>query len=265
MLRPERLEELRRYLLRLGQVVLAFSGGVDSAFLAAVVAETLGRRALLATAVSPFHAAREREQALMVAATLGLTHLLVFTREWEQEEVVANSPERCYYCKRAILSRIKETAAVWGTTWVLDGSNADDERDFRPGSRAARELGVLSPLQELGWTKSEIRGAARQLGLAVWDRPSAACLASRFPYGERITPEKLRMVEGAEDLLASLGFSQLRVRHHGPLARIEVAEAELERALKLRPEIIRGFKELGYTYVALDLEGYRSGSLNQVL
>ncbi|MCR4420626.1 MAG: ATP-dependent sacrificial sulfur transferase LarE [Clostridia bacterium] len=265
MERQEKLEALRAYLRRLKRAVIAFSGGVDSTFLAALAAEVLGEGVVVATAVSPLHPAREREQALGQAAALGLRHLILPTRELEREEFVQNSPQRCYYCKRWFLARLVEVAAALGAGGVLDGTNADDARDFRPGTEAAKELGVLSPLRELGWTKREIRAAARELGLAVWDRPSTACLASRFPYGERITPSKLLMVEQAEAFLEALGFSQVRVRHHASLARIEVGVEELPRAWEKRAEVTRRLKELGYSYVALDLEGYRSGSLNEVL
>ena len=186
---------------------------------------------------------------------------------WRSPDFAGNPPERCYYCKRELFGTLAGLAADNGIRFVLDGSNRDDALDFRPGSRAGRELGVRSPLREAGLTKAEIRELARRLGLPVWNKPSMACLASRFPYGTRIEPESLQRVGAAEDFLRRLGFGQLRVRHHGAIARIELAPAELPRAARRETarKIVSGLKKLGYRYVALDLEGYRTGSLNEVL
>jgi uncharacterized protein len=261
----KKLVHLKEIIAGCGSALVAYSGGVDSTFLAAVAKEVLGDRLLAVTAGSQTYPAHETAGALKLAKLLQLNHRTVFTSELDNEEFAANPPERCYICKKELFGKLAAMADEAGLACVLDGANFDDLADFRPGTRAGRELGVRSPLQEAGLSKDEIRQLSRRMGLPTWNKPSFACLSSRFPYGERITREKLAMVHEAEDYLRSQGFGQLRVRHHGSLARIEVAPAELPKAVALASEISRRLKETGYKYVTLDLQGYRTGSMNEVL
>lgn len=247
---------------------MAFSGGVDSSVLLALAVEELGPDGVVAaTATSETYPRGELEEARSVAASLGVRHELLPTRELDIPGFAQNPPERCFHCKTELMGRLCGAAEVWGMRSVVDGANADDAADLRPGIRAADLLGVRHPLLESGLGKEAVRSLARRLGLANAERPAMACLASRIPYGEEITMEKLAQVEAAEACLSGLGFPQVRVRHHGPLARIEVPAEELARFVDpaARCTVASEFKRLGYTYVTLDLEGFRSGSMNEVL
>jgi uncharacterized protein len=257
------LERLQAQFAGVDDAVVAFSGGADSSLVLAAAARALGPDHVTAvTATSPTYLDEELAAATEVATSLGVEHVVVATHEFDDARFVANSRERCYYCKTGLLEALADVAAARGAA-LVDGANADDVGDHRPGMRAAAERGVLQPLLAAGVGKAEVRRLARELGLSTWDAPQQACLASRVPYGEPITPDKLAAVAEAEKALRALGFRQCRVRHHGAVARVEVEPAELERAFARRDEISQGVHAAGFTFVALDVDGFRTGSMNE--
>jgi len=252
-------------------VLLAFSGGVDSSFLLAAAKQALGGNVLAVTAVSETYSEGELKEAKKTAKTLKAKHLVIKTCELQDKRFSSNPPERCYFCKSELFTQLNDIARKKGIKYVIDASNKDDLKDFRPGSKAKKELGVRSPLQEAGLTKDDIRKASRKIGLSTWNNPSAACLASRIPYGDEITKEKLKKIERAEEIIKKLlgahGRVPVRVRSHGDIARIELDKGEIKRILgnDIMKKISAKFKSLGFKYVTLDLEGFRSGSMNEVL
>lgn len=262
-----KLERLKGIIAGLDSVLLAYSGGVDSTLLLKLCGDLLGSNTLAVIAVSETYPSREIDEARAMAEALGVRYEVISTRELLDDNFASNPPNRCYFCKTELFSKLRQMADERGLRHVLDGSNFDDLGDHRPGRQAAKEIGVRSPLMEAGLTKDDIRMISKDLGLPTWNKPSFACLSSRFPYGDRITLDKLAQVDQAEQFLQSLGFVQVRVRHHGSIARIEVPREDLPRLLddEVTLQVANRLKEIGFTYVTVDLQGYRSGSMNDAL
>ena len=262
----KRLEELEAIVAPYGSVLVAFSGGVDSSLALAVAARALPKERVLAvTSNNETYLPSELEEAKALARSLSVEHLIVNTRELDNPNYAENPTNRCYFCKSTLYSDLMKIAEEKGYVCVVDGANKDDEGDYRPGRKAAKELGVVSPLSMARMGKAEVRKLAQYLGLPNWDKPALACLSSRFPYGQEITPEKLAQVARAEEFMRRQGYKQVRVRHHGEIARLEVGPDELERAFREREEISAELKAAGFLYVTLDLTGYKPGSLNAAL
>ena len=263
----EKLAKLRARLVDLGSVLVCYSGGVDSAFLLAAAHDALGPRAIGMTAVSPSLAPAEREDAIALAQSIGAEHRLVESSEIEDPDYVKNAPDRCFHCKSELYRIAAAKRAEWDLAAIVNGTNLDDLGDYRPGLEAAKQAGVVSPFVDLAFTKADVRAGAQAMGLPVWDKPAAACLSSRIPYGTSVTRERLTQIGGFEAALKALGFRQVRVRYHDELARIELDPSDLMRAAdpSLRAQIVAEGKRSGFRYVTLDLAGYRTGSHNEVL
>ena len=263
----EKLESLKRSLAGMESVLVAYSGGVDSTFLLKVARDVLGDRAVAVTALSESYPKSELEDAKRYAAEMGARQILVETRELDEAGYRENTPERCFFCKDELFTKLAPLAEREGLKVLVYGEIADDRGDHRPGARAAKSHNVRAPLADAGLTKLEIRRHSKDLGLATWDKPSMACLSSRIPYGSDVTPEKLAMIEKAEEVLRGLGLRQYRVRHHDTIARLELDPLDFEELVRspVRELVVGKLKALGYQYVALDLQGYRTGSLNEVL
>jgi pyridinium-3,5-biscarboxylic acid mononucleotide sulfurtransferase len=261
-----RLTELENILAPYGSALVAFSGGVDSSLALAVAARALPKHRVLAvTSNNETYLPSELDLARTFVESLGVEHFVVNTRELDDPNYASNPTNRCYFCKSTLYSDLAKLAEERGYACVVDGANKDDEGDYRPGRKAAKELGVVSVLSEAAMTKAEVRELAKHLGLPTWDKPALACLSSRFPYGQEITPEKLSQVARAEEFLRREGFGQVRVRHHGEIARLEVGPGELDRAFAMRERISAELLDAGFLYVTLDLAGYKPGSLNVAL
>jgi uncharacterized protein len=261
------LKQLKCHIEKMGSLAVAYSGGVDSTFLLKIAHDVLQDRAIAVTARSSTYPEREFKEAAEFTRSAGIKHIIIQSEELDIEGFTANPPNRCYLCKYELFSKIKEVAGKYGIKHIAEGSNIDDLDDYRPGMQAIKELGIISPLKDVGLGKDAIRKLSKQMELPTWDKQSFACLASRFPYGEKITQKKLAMVDRAEQYLLNLGFKQVRVRHHGDTARIEVAGKERLKFfdLELMDNIYKQFQKIGFAYTSLDLKGYRTGSMNEVI
>ncbi|MEW6620239.1 MAG: ATP-dependent sacrificial sulfur transferase LarE [bacterium] len=258
-----KIDKLKNILSEMGGVLIAYSGGVDSTLLVKIACDVLLDRVLAVTARSPLYPTSEIESAKAMAKKLGVKHLIIDSDELEIPDFADNPRNRCYLCKKKLFNQLCQIAKQYGLPYILDGSNVDDISDFRPGREAIKESGVRSLLEEVRLTKNEIREISKMMGLPTFDKPSMACLASRFPYGMRITPHALKIVESAEEFIKGFGISVVRIRHYGNYCRIEVLEEEIPLLLKRQKEIVANLKKLGYTYISIDLEGYRTGSMNE--
>ncbi|HEY4695545.1 MAG TPA: ATP-dependent sacrificial sulfur transferase LarE [Candidatus Hydromicrobium sp.] len=258
--------KLKKIIKEMDSVIIAFSGGSDSSFLLATAAELLGEKVIAVTAKSPTYPGRELKDAKAIANRLNCRHIIINTDELELEEFINNPRNRCYFCKKELFLKLISMKNKYKFNFVADGTNYDDLNTIRPGLKALKELGIRSPLAEAGLTKEEIRKHSRLLNLSTWNKPALACLSSRFPYGEKISKSKLRKIEKAENFLYSLGFRQIRVRYHHPIARIEIEKEEIPRMLQhnIREKIIKRLKKMEFEYITLDLEGYRTGSMDKL-